>query len=146
MSVNVMKPRTFQHSVRARLSRAIYLFFACVRTADRAVKTGKCKFSLTLPWVNDLLSHSAKCRRHKDARLHLCLAGDANLSGVFVFCNPSMLRVCGFEVSAVVRTFFQWVTFIRMCVEFFISRRKQLYLSMQRVLSQLEASIVLLEN
>src|SRR5258705_4601523 len=34
----------------------------------------KCKFLLTLPWVSDLFSHSAVCRRHERANVHLCLA------------------------------------------------------------------------
>jgi hypothetical protein len=78
----------------------------------------KCKFSLTLSRVNCLLFNPAKCRRHNDASLHLCLAGDVNLPGRFVLGNLVLyqareilsFRFCG--KNSLLR-----VTFKRMCVE-----------------------------
>lgn len=45
------------------------------------------KFLLTLSRVNDLMFHSAQCRRHNDASPHLCLAGEVNLSSIPAPCN-----------------------------------------------------------
>jgi hypothetical protein len=53
----------------------------------------KVKFLLTLSRVNDLMFHSAKCRRHNDASPHLCLAGEANLSSILAPNSPGVASV-----------------------------------------------------
>jgi hypothetical protein len=61
----------FAFDCRGRILRvfpAMYRPQTCPRNPE------KHKFLLTLPRVNDLLSHSATCRRHQGVNVHLCLA------------------------------------------------------------------------
>jgi hypothetical protein len=61
-------------------------------------------------------------------------------------CTPDAMRLWGFTFSAVAKkNFFNGARWFGR-VGIFISRRKQLYLPMQRVLSQLEAIIVTLRK
>src|SRR5260370_13484118 len=83
-------------------------------------KSEKCKFLLTLRRGNDLLSHSAKCRRHKGANLHLCLGGEVNLSGALLPCDLSSLGCGGSKVQLSWEKLFAGVTSKRMCVELFL--------------------------
>ena len=62
---------------------AIYRLQTCPRNTE------KCKFLLTLPRGNDLLSHSAMRRRHEGAIVHLCLAGELDLSCILEHCDLS---------------------------------------------------------
>src|ERR1700731_876358 len=72
---------------KAEFSFVCYGFTRSGYDISSRAKPEKCKFLLTLPRVNDLLSHSAMYRRHKGAMLHLCLAGEMNLSGALVPCD-----------------------------------------------------------